>query len=65
MYGAVKMGWVFAFLKYPAARRLFDRLYDFWAAYRLPVTGRGSLDDHLRERAVECGSDACKARKEM
>ena len=38
MYGAVKLGWVFSFLKYRAVRRFFDSAYDFWAAYRLPGT---------------------------
>jgi len=63
MYGAVNMGWVFAFLKYKALRQVFDNLYDFWARFRLPVTGRGSLDAHLAAR--ECEREACKARREM
>mmetsp|Transcript_4495 Transcript_4495/g.10752 ORF Transcript_4495/g.10752 Transcript_4495/m.10752 type:complete len:227 (+) Transcript_4495:24-704(+) len=63
MYAAVGMGWVFAFLKYPSVRMAFDRMYDFWARFRLPVTGRGSLDAHLAAR--ECEREACRARREM
>eukprot|EP00284_Hemiselmis_tepida_P013037 CAMPEP_0174917228 /NCGR_PEP_ID=MMETSP1355-20121228/2330_1 /TAXON_ID=464990 /ORGANISM="Hemiselmis tepida, Strain CCMP443" /LENGTH=189 /DNA_ID=CAMNT_0016162299 /DNA_START=218 /DNA_END=784 /DNA_ORIENTATION=- len=63
MYAAVGMGWVFAFLKYKSLRTAFDSLYDFWARFRLPVTGRGSLEAHLEAR--ECDRDACKARREI
>jgi predicted DCC family thiol-disulfide oxidoreductase YuxK len=47
LYQAVGLGWVFAVSELPIANKVFDVAYDIWAKYRLPLTGRGSLEDAL------------------
>lgn len=58
-YDAVGIGYVYAFTKVPALLRAANAVYDVWAKYRLNVTGRGSLEEHLRARQAVLDGKAC------
>jgi len=36
-----------------------NAIYDVWAKYRLNVTARGSLEEHLKARAAVLDGKAC------
>eukprot|EP00242_Pyramimonas_sp_CCMP2087_P008350 CAMPEP_0198211004 /NCGR_PEP_ID=MMETSP1445-20131203/22568_1 /TAXON_ID=36898 /ORGANISM="Pyramimonas sp., Strain CCMP2087" /LENGTH=243 /DNA_ID=CAMNT_0043885181 /DNA_START=128 /DNA_END=859 /DNA_ORIENTATION=- len=55
LYEAVGLGWIYAFLKIPYVGPLADKVYDFWAFYRLPITGRPSLAVVLAARRLKKG----------
>jgi len=55
LYEAVGLGWVYSFLKIPGIPALANRVYDFWAYYRLPITGRPSLAVVLEARRQKKG----------
>lgn len=65
-YEAVGLGWVYAITKYEPIGRLADAVYNLWAKYRLPITGREPLEIVLEKRknnfeGVTCDeSDACE-----
>ena len=42
-YAAVGLGWMYSFAKVPTLLSAANRVYDFWAKYRLQVTGRPSM----------------------
>jgi len=46
-YKAVGLGWVYGFTRVPALLRAANTVYDFWARYRLRVTGRPGLKEVL------------------
>jgi len=50
VYKAVGLGWVWRFTQLPGFSPLFDRFYDFWAAWRMKVTGRPELEHIFEER---------------
>ncbi|VVB15513.1 unnamed protein product [Arabis nemorensis] len=65
LYEEVGLGWVYTITKFEPLGKVADAVYDFWAKYRLQVTGRPSIDAILEARKktkVEtCGdSKACK-----
>ncbi|CAN8306655.1 unnamed protein product [Cochlearia groenlandica] len=65
LYEEVGLGWVYTITKYEPIGKVVDVVYDFWAKYRLQVTGRPSIEAILEARKknkVEtCGdSKACK-----
>ena len=53
LYDLVGIGWVFAITKVEPFGTIIDRIYDVWAQYRLPITGREDLDVLLAKRK-EC-----------
>ena len=50
LYDLVGLGWVFAITKTEPFGTIVDKVYDVWAKYRLPVTGREDLDIILAKR---------------
>ena len=66
LYEAVGLGWVYAITKNEAVGKLADGVYDFWAARRTNVTGRGELEAvlaaHRRRDDVKAAQGAsCRA----
>lgn len=53
LYEAVGLGWLYAITKIPWVERGADAVYDFWARYRLPITGRPALLDVMESRRRE------------
>lgn len=43
-YEEVGLGWVYAAARFKPMKAILDLLYNFWASLRLPITGRGSLE---------------------
>ena len=62
-YAAVGMGWVYAFTRVPALLNAANAVYDVWARYRLEVTGRGSLAEHLKARKARADGETCEVGK--
>ncbi|CAH8362178.1 unnamed protein product [Eruca vesicaria subsp. sativa] len=65
LYEEVGLGWVYTITKFEPIGKVADAVYDFWAKYRLKVTGRPPIEAILEARKknkVEtCGdSKACK-----
>jgi len=50
LYELVGLGWVFAITKTEPIGTLVDKVYDVWAKYRLPITGREDLEVILAKR---------------
>ena len=40
-----------------------NAVYDVWARYRLEVTGRGSLAEHLKARKARADGETCEVGK--
>lgn len=63
LYEEVGLGWVYAVTRYPAVERAANAVYDVWAKYRLPLTGRPDLSVVLQQktscRADNGGGGAC------
>jgi predicted DCC family thiol-disulfide oxidoreductase YuxK len=59
VYDALGMGWVYAATKWPVIRPVVDKLYQLWANWRLPLTGRPNLATLLAERQTHL--DHCEA----
>ena len=60
LYEAVGLGWVYAVTKYEPVEKFANQIYDVWAKYRLPVTGRPDMETvlEMRRRRRE-GTDRC------
>jgi len=58
-YAAVGIGYIYAFTKIPVLLRAANAVYDVWAKYRLNVTARGSLAEHLQARAAREAGKTC------
>ncbi len=43
-YRLVGLGWVYGLTTLPVLGDIADRIYGVWARWRLPLTGRPSLD---------------------
>uniref|UniRef100_A0A7N0TWR5 Thiol-disulfide oxudoreductase DCC n=1 Tax=Kalanchoe fedtschenkoi TaxID=63787 RepID=A0A7N0TWR5_KALFE len=50
LYEAVGLGWVYAITKYEPVATMADAVYNVWAKYRLPITGRPPLEQVLEAR---------------
>ena len=50
LYDLVGLGWVFAITRTEPIGTIVDKVYDVWAAWRLPITGREDLDAILAKR---------------
>lgn len=57
LYEAVGLGWVYAITKYEPVMKAANAVYDVWAKYRLPLTGRPDLAVVLQEKQ-SCRSTA-------
>ena len=58
LYEEVGLGWVYAVTRNPAVERAANAVYDVWAKYRLPLTGRPDLATVLAEKRGCGGEDA-------
>ncbi|CAI5955974.1 unnamed protein product [Closterium sp. NIES-64] len=64
-YEAVGLGWVYAITKFPPVGALADAVYEIWAKYRLPLSGRPSLQAVIEERRRnKLGVQGCKEEEE-
>lgn len=50
LYEAAGRGWVYSFAKIGPLRWLADTIYDFWARYRLQITGRPDLATVMKNK---------------
>ena len=53
LYGAVGLGAVWQLTRLPGVRAAVDAVFRFWAQARLPLTGRGSLEQVLAAREAQ------------
>ena len=54
-YELVGLGWVYAITRIPSVLKAANAVYDVWARYRLPLTGRPDLEAVLAEkRSASC-----------
>lgn len=58
VYALLGLGWLYAPTGWPLLRALVDWLYGLWAARRLALTGRPSLETLLALRQVKDGACA-------
>lgn len=49
-YEAIGLGWIYAVTRLPVAGWLAERLYNLWADWRLPISGRPPLAEIMRMR---------------
>lgn len=49
-YRLIGLGWVYEPTTWPILGELVDKVYRLWARWRLPFTGRSSLDQLCRSR---------------
>jgi predicted DCC family thiol-disulfide oxidoreductase YuxK len=56
VYEILGMGWIYAVTKLPVIGFVVDKLYELWADWRLPLTGRPSLETITieRQKRLEC-----------
>ena len=52
---------MYAFTKVPFLLNAANKVYDVWAKYRLNVTSRGSLAEHLAARKARMDGKNCDA----
>ncbi|MEM0981861.1 MAG: DUF393 domain-containing protein [Cyanobacteria bacterium P01_H01_bin.58] len=50
IYSILGIGWIYAPTRWPIVGPLVDKLYGIWAALRLKVTGRPSLETLIAQR---------------
>ncbi len=50
VYEALGMGWVYAATRWPIVGPLADKIYEFWADWRLKLTGRPNLATLVAQR---------------
>lgn len=50
VYEILGLGWVYGFTKLPVVGFVADKLYEIWANWRLPLTGRPKLEKVINER---------------
>jgi len=58
VYEELGMGWVYAVTKAPAVEAVANQLYGVWARSRLWLTGRGTMEEVMKERE-DC-KDSCR-----
>jgi predicted DCC family thiol-disulfide oxidoreductase YuxK len=61
-YGLIGLGWLYAPTRWPLLGPAIDGLYGLWAALRLRLTRRPSLDQLCDLRSGRCASDRSAAR---
>ncbi|PRW58655.1 thiol-disulfide oxidoreductase [Chlorella sorokiniana] len=57
LYEEVGLGWVYAITKNPTVESLANKVYDVWARYRLPITGRPDLAVVMQQKKM-CRADS-------
>lgn len=62
-YEEVGLGWVYALTKVPAVEKAANALYDVWARYRLPITGRPDLAVVMQEKKMCRSMEAASAQQ--
>ena len=62
IYDILGIGWIYAVTKLPLVGWLADAIYGIWADYRLLLTGRGSLQTVMAERAARLAAQDCGVR---
>jgi predicted DCC family thiol-disulfide oxidoreductase YuxK len=62
LYEMVGLGWVYAVTRLPGVGPAADAVYDLWAKYRLPITGRPDLLEVVKRRAenTNCREERAK-----
>ena len=50
MYDQVGLGFVWSFTKIPIISNISSAAYDYWAKYRMKITGRPPLEQVIKER---------------
>ena len=50
LYEEVGLGWIYAITRVPAIESAANAVYDVWAKYRLPITGRPDLQVVLAQK---------------
>lgn len=58
LYEAVGLGWVYAITRVPLIEKVANALYDVWAKYRLPLTGRSDLVHVIAQQRLQ--GQSCK-----
>lgn len=58
LYDAVGLGWVYAVTKNRTIEALANSVYDIWAKYRLPLTGRDW--EIVMAKKIACGIDSAE-----
>ena len=56
LYDLVGLGWVFAITRTEPFGTIVDKVYDVWAAWRLPITGRETMETILAKRRGEAST---------
>ncbi len=51
-YRIIGLGWIYAPTTWPVLASFFDKVYKIWAYWRLPLTGRPSLDQLCELRLI-------------
>jgi predicted DCC family thiol-disulfide oxidoreductase YuxK len=56
VYDLLGIGWIYAPTRWPVIGKFVDFLYDIWAFWRLPLTGRPNLEaiERQRQQRREC-----------
>lgn len=57
VYQILGMGWVYAPTQWPIVGKLANLIYQIWAAWRLPLTGRPSLTTLIQQKQKEQGAN--------
>tara|TARA_B100000700_G_C14910164_1_gene791819 strand:+ start:467 stop:868 length:402 start_codon:yes stop_codon:yes gene_type:complete len=52
-YKLIGLGWVYAPTKLPLIDKLFEKIYSFWAKYRLKITFRPSIEKLCSSRGCD------------
>lgn len=50
MYDQVGLGYLWSFTKIPIISNISSSAYDYWAKYRMKITGRPPLDQIIKDR---------------
>lgn len=62
LYEQVGLGWIYAVTRIPAVEAVANMVYNVWAKYRLPLTGRSDLQVILDTKKT-CAGDGSKVRQ--
>lgn len=54
LYEQVGLGWVYSITRVPGVEAVANAVYDVWAKYRLPITGRPDMAVVLASRKKTC-----------
>jgi len=62
VYKTLGMGWIYAPTKWPLVAPIANKLYQIWANWRLPLTGRPDLEtiSCQRQQRLRCQEGRCR-----